>query len=716
MRRVEKLACLIMVMLLVLSYPILAAAQDGGGETEKPRDAAESVEEHPFEVHQEIVVTGDVAGPGLEELDSEELTSGRHTNVGEALTEIPGVNAVRRGASATEPVIRGLGYERVVTQLGHLPLFGACPARMDPPVTYIHAQTAGDVLVAIGLPSVTLGPAGTGGRVVINPDYERSPGEEAGFGGWAVAGGDSARRGYTGGAGFQGGHAAVDFSGAVDAIQYGDYESAEGTEVPATQEGWSGRLTFGLRPREGHRWWNAVNRVQEDQVDFPSLPMNLVDSTLWTYNTGYRVDRPTGGTLRRIEISAGYATIDHQMNNTGKPNRGMLEAESATDSTTFSGLVRTDLELTTNSILALGADYYDLARDGVRERYMVASGQTFYDRIWPDTSQDDLGGFAELNMRLASSWMLRAGARLDRVESDARAVDDPSLQGRTVRENYIRFYGVEAGEVAKTETLPSANLVLQWEPLEGLEAHAGVGLATRAAGMTERYFAFAPAPGGFLLGNPTLDAERKVEFDLGASWRKDRCMFFVSLFNHCIRDYILQTSIDSQDVNGDGTEDLIRGFVNTNARLHGAEAGAVHGRLEHWSFPWSVAWVQATDRESGRPLPEIPPLEGRAAARADYGKRFPWWAELGGRFVDRQTRVDVTFPENETPGFAVWHLRGGVQLTGWLQLHAGIENLFDKEYHEHLTREAAMPVGGLMAGDEIPAPGRGFYVSLRGTF
>ena len=514
----------------------------------------------------------------------------------------------------------------------------------------------------------------------------------------------------------RGGGAVFDYSGAVETIQYGDYESAEGTEVPAAQEGWSGKLTFGLRPREGHRWWNAVHRVQEDQVDFPSLPMNLVDSTLWTYNTGYRIEMPSGGALRRMEVAFGYASIDHLMNNTGKPNRPMMEAESDTDATTFSGLFRADLELTAASVLALGADYYDLSRDGLRKRRMVSSDQTFYDRIWPDTSQDDLGCFAELNVRLASRWTLRAGARLDRVESDARAVDDPSLQGRTVLENYIHFYGEEAGEVARTETLPSANLVLRWTPREGIELHAGAGLASRSAGMTERYFAFAPAPGGYQLGNPSLDAEKKIEFDLGASWQQPRYLVFVSLFNHCIRDYILQTAIDRQDVNGDGTEDLIRGFVNTDARFYGAEAGAVIRPFENWAFPLSLAWVRARDRESGRDLPEIPPLEARAALRADFGDRHPWWGELGGRFVDAQTRVDETFPEDETPGFAVWHLRGGVQLTGWLQLRAGIENLLDKEYHEHLTREAALPVGDLGAGDEIPAPGRGFYVGLKGTF
>ena len=693
------------ILILALACP-LATAQSGETDGEQPA----------LEVHQEIVITAEVAGPEDVVLGEEELASGRNTNVGEALEEVPGIWAVRRGASATEPVIRGLGYERVVTQLGHLPLFGACPARMDPPVTYFHAHLADQVLVSKGLPSVTLGPAGTGGRIVIDPDYERGPDEEPGFGGWAAAGGDSARGGYTAGAGFQGGTSSIDYSGAVEMIDYGDYESAEGVEVPATQEGWSGRLTFGLRPREGHRWWNALYRIQEDAVDYPSLPMNLVDSAVWTYSTGYRVEMPTGGSLRRIEASFGYAGVDHLMNNEGKPNRGMMEAESDTESTTLSGLLRADFELGEGNVLTAGADYHDLARDGIRERFLVGPGQTFYDRIWPDTSQNDLGGFAELSVSLADRWSLRAGARLDRVESDARAVDEPSLQGRTVRENYVRFYGEEAADVAAGETLPSANLVLRWQPREGFEAHAGAGYTTRAAGMTERYFAFAPAPGGYQLGNPTLDAEKKIELDLGASWKQELFVVFASVYNHCIRDYILQTAIDEQDINGDGTEDLIRGFVNTDARFFGAEAGAVVAPFEHWSFPLSLAWVRAEDRDSGQPLPEIPPLEGRAAARADYGERHPWWCELGGRFVDAQTRIDETFPENETPGFAVWHLRGGVEIADWLQLRAGIENLFDKEYHEHLTREAALPVGDLMAGDEIPAPGRGFYLSLRSTF
>ena len=78
------------------------------------------VEDRPVEVETKTV-------------DRESLESGRYDNVGEILAEMPGVSALKRSASGTEPVIRGLGWERVSTQIGSLPLYGACPARMDPP-------------------------------------------------------------------------------------------------------------------------------------------------------------------------------------------------------------------------------------------------------------------------------------------------------------------------------------------------------------------------------------------------------------------------------------------------------------------------------------------------------------------------------------------------------------------------------------------------------
>ena len=97
--------------------------------------------------------------------------------------------------------------------------------------------------------------------------------------------------------------------------------------------------------------------------------------------------------------------------------------------------------------------------------------------------------------------------------------------------------------------------------------------------------------------------------------------------------------------------------------------------------------------------------------------------ELQGRFVSGQDRVDpdfavpvpLAFRENETPGYAVFRLRAGMRLWDRLDLEAGVENLTDKLYHEHLSREVMMPSGDLAPGSELVQPGRWFYLRARIT-
>ena len=112
--------------------------------------AGEEKKSDEYEI-EDITVQATGTVPNKDAISKETLESGRFTNVGEVLTETPGVSAVRRGASATEPVIRGLGWERVTTQVDGLPLYGACPARMDPPMTYVRSYTPEEIRIVNGL-------------------------------------------------------------------------------------------------------------------------------------------------------------------------------------------------------------------------------------------------------------------------------------------------------------------------------------------------------------------------------------------------------------------------------------------------------------------------------------------------------------------------------------------------------------------------------------
>lgn len=666
-------------------------------------------------VFEEMIITTSPEMVQTEPINKEVLDWTRHLNIGDVIDDTPGVSAVRRGANATEPVIRGLGWERVPTQIGPIPIYGGCPARMDPPITYLQPDKVQSVLVVKGLPSVTLGPGGTGGRIVVSTDYERSPDAPAEVHPWASVKYDGGRDGLWGGVGAKGGNRWMDFYLALDALNYGDYDSANGTTVPADKEEAGGALSLGFRPMENHRWWHGLNFIRDEGFDAPSLPMDSDDTTTWIYNTGYRIDFP-GRTLEKIEVDGGFSIVDHQMSNRKRPDRSRLHAETGTDSDSYATRLKQDWRLSPDVLLTTGADYYHIARDAVRERFLVPQNRTLFDHIWPDVSQWNVGAFGEVNADLAPAWHLRVGGRLDYAESEANAVDDVSLGGVPIRQQFVNFFGPDAADVDGEELLGSGNVVLEWEVIEKLLLHAGTGVISRPANVTERFYAFSPAAGGFQLGNPTLNPEIRYEIDLGAEWRQPWGVFTASVFHYWVNDFILPTLIARLDVDNNRTIDNVRGFQNVDARLYGGELSAILKPIDHWSFPMSISYVRGKDISNDEDLPEIPPFEARLAVRADYGVRIPWWIEFGARLVAPQDKVSEAFPENDTAGFAVFQVFGGCEPVKGLRILLGIENLFDKEYSEHLTRENLFPTSDLAAGEEIPAPGRSFHVMARYEF
>jgi len=121
-----------------------------------------------------------VTAPGIPwgdgPVSTETLRDRGGDNLAEAIEHLPGVAAVRRAPSAAEPVIRGLGWERVQTILGAVPLYGACPGRMDPPATYLTPLTTMRVSIFRGGGFAAFGPGATGGVIHADPDYERPTG------------------------------------------------------------------------------------------------------------------------------------------------------------------------------------------------------------------------------------------------------------------------------------------------------------------------------------------------------------------------------------------------------------------------------------------------------------------------------------------------------------------------------------------------------------
>jgi len=443
--------------------------------------------------------------------------------------------------------------------------------------------------------------------------------------------------------------------------------------------------------------------------------MDNIDTDFWVYNAGWRSEYD-GRTVNRLEITGGFSVVDHFMDNSNKPNRKMMEA--STDAATRSWATHAHLDLDPGVSLALktGLDVTSLSRDATRTRHIIASGASFYDRIWPDAVQTSGGGFASLEIPLSPVTRLTLDGRLDAVDSKARAADAASIGGKTVREQYVRFYGPDAAETDRTETLGLAGLRLDGQFAPRRMLYLRTGMSSRAAGVTERYYAFGPAPGGFQVGDPTLAAENKWEGEAGVTLTGEKVALSVSGYYAQVDDYILPTVVAVMDVNGDGHDDIVKGFENIDATLAGAELGMEYRPTGSLYLPLTLSFVRGRNTTADRDLPEIPPLSGTAEIRYLVNQRSDTWLRFGAYFAADQDKIDPLFPENRTGGFTVWHLSLETEPLAGLKIRVLVDNLLDRLYHEHLTHEALLPTGGLAAGQEIPAPGRSLNLSARMEF
>jgi iron complex outermembrane receptor protein len=661
---------------------------------------------------EEIEVRDTPVSPDAEQIGEASLARAMDTNVALLLDALPGVSGVRRSHGALEPVVRGLGWERVPTRIDGVPLHGACPARMDPPACYVAPSDARQVVVTKGLASVTLGPAGTGGGVDVVLDAGAARPSKTGVDLHTRLAYDQARRGPV--AHISGNWSTRRFHlrGSAHRSELENYDTAEGREIPAAETATSGHISAAYDLASDHTLSGTAFVSRHDDVDYPALPMNSVFADTDVLRVAYRgfFDR---GPLVALELSAGTGQVDHLMDNARKPSFARVAASTSSDARTDSARATTTWRLGPTTTLEAGADGTWLVREAVRTRTMQRTGTSSRDLLWPDAVQDTIGAFAELDRRGADGWSLRAGARVDTVDSDARAADGPSLGGRTIREQYARFYGDAAADIDRRETLVSANVLAERRVRTGSSVYGGVGVTSRAASVTERFFAFAAAPGGYQVGDPSLEAEVKRELVVGARLAGRVARARVALHYSDFADYVLSTTLGFEDVDGDATADRIRGFRNVDATIWGAEASIVVDAAPNLRVPLSVEYVRAEDDASGTPLPEIPPLQGSAALRWIFGGSASGHLELGVRAAAKQDRIDPRFGEDATPAYEAWHLRGSLDVGGGFALDLGVENLFDETYHDHLTREAFLPVADLAAGDEIPEPGRHVRVALR---
>lgn len=643
--------------------------------------------------------TGAPAMPAAISIDPAASDLAPYADGGTLLRAAPGVSSGRMGGHGLEPVIRGQSQNQInIIDSGSI-TYGACPNRMDPPAATAGFSRADSVIVERGYQSVTHAAGGSGGAIVL----ERKPPEFMDGERWSV----STHAGAVGNGNVLGAGASASFDlgngfylkGFVEAQDADNYTDGSGATVRSgyTQKAWG--LTVGYA-QDGADLALDMERDRTTDVLFPGAGMDspMSETTIYRLRGGVDLD---AGVLARIEGSAYLPTVDHVMDNFTLRPVGMMAARTPSSSDTHGGKIEAQLAFgATNA--KIGLDLQSNNRDAMLYSgpaamlaQVLAENSAFARfNLWPDVTIEQASLFGESETRLGADTMLTLGVRYDRVRASAGTADVvPGGGGASPNALYTAQYGTTFDH-ARIENNLSGLARLEWQVSEGARVFLGASRAVRTADATER----AMAKNDWI-GNPDIAPEKHHQLDLGVELDRGDWLLTATTYVDEVNDYILR---DAFTVPG------VTIYRNVNARLAGVE---IEGSKTFgaWELSGDAAWTYGQNRSDDRPLAQIPPLAGKIAL--SYGQRA-WRAGARINWATKQTRIDPARDPAATPGYATLDVFGEYEVTPGTVLMAGVTNLTDRTYANHLSRANLFDPAMV----QVNEPGRSIYLRLEARF
>jgi outer membrane receptor protein involved in Fe transport len=316
----------------------------------------------------------------------------------------------------------------------------------------------------------------------------------------------------------------------------------------------------------------------------------------------------------------------------------------------------------------------------------------------PDSHQSNVGIFLEDTLPFSDRFVIKTGGRVDWTNSNVNSIS--MFDCTSLDPNMTRHMDFE-----RDFTMFLAYAQAQYKLTEELSIQGGFGRAQRPPTTTELYAVntfLAVLQNGLtsVNGNPDLASEKLYQIDLSLKADFKDFRAGVSGFYSFINDYITyrvlqagfkQTSIDLSQF---GQNSLTVQYINTAlATLAGFEVYA-ETDVTDWLTPYAtIGFVEGRDITRQMPLPGIAPLDSRVGLRAHERRETPrYGVDWSARMVAPQNRVASALGEVRTPGFTVFDIRSYWQIRKGILLTAGIENMFDRFYREHLDLRTGLGV------------------------
>jgi hemoglobin/transferrin/lactoferrin receptor protein len=652
-----------------------------------------------------------------------ELESKPFQTLSDALKEEPGLSIVHDGVWGTELSIRGMSRENVVALVDGNRI--ATSTDVAARFSLIDLNDVERIEVIKGASSSVYGSGATGGIVNI---VTKTPGEYEKL---SIAGNIST------------GFNSVNNMSAIAGSVYGggsswsskfsgSYRKAGNIQTPAGElknsqfEDYSFSGALNVLPFENQTLKVGYQLFKAKDVGIPGgsvFPTNAdvryPDEKREMFSAGYEIKNISKFLYK---LSANYSNqfiernvenIPHTVQNVAATSTTPAKRVSVLKITPRADHRNNNLQLHGNFLIAennnlvAGIDYWDRKYNGERQKYQTievlnsegtvvkTTNRIIGEKPLPDSKYKSLGIFAQDNAQLIKDVLsLSVGARVDKINVTGETTVNPIYE---ILDGVVT-YGDDIlwNKIDDDKTSYSANVGLKYSVNYNLDLTLSLGYSFRSPSLEER-FQYIDQGSYVRLGNPNLNSELGRSVDLGLRYYSENVKVISSFFFNYFSDLVVEKP---------GTFEGKSAYIKTNvgeARLYGFDLSADYNVYSDYVVYAAAAYVKGDDVTAGGNLPQISPLNG------NLGVRFDLFNQLNADFSSTlfAAQKNVGAGELTTPGYATFNITLGTKsfyLSSMnFKIYAGIENLLDKNYRNHLSTTR---------GSLTIEPGRNFFVKL----
>nr|WP_288281894.1 TonB-dependent receptor [uncultured Prevotella sp.] len=685
------------IILPLLCVSMAMAAQNHNNKHQHAEDSTDVFYRH-LQLNELMVtgVTGDtklkhVTAP-VSIVSPQVLRATASTNVIDAISHQPGVSQLTTGGSISKPIIRGLGYNRVVVMSDGVRQEGQQWG--DEHGVEVDGNSVNSVEILKGPASLMYGSDAMAGVVILHQQPTLAEGEMKA----------NVTSEYQTNNGLFAYHLqmAGNQKGFVWDASFSDkmahaYKNKYDGYVPGSQfRERAGRLMLGVNKGWGHSrltWaiYHLTPGIVEGERDAQTGELEHEDG--WTghqYSKSLPFQQVKHYKLvwdNSLNLSSGYlkAIIGYQQ------NRRQEFEESMDDYELYFKLhtLTYDLRYVTNEFdgwklsTGIGGMYQKSGNEG--EEYLI-----------PDYRLFDFGLYATATKQLGDRWTLNGGVRYDhRHLHGYELMEDDELRFT----DFSRHFNGLTGSIGAVLNV-SDNLNLKMNIARGFRTPNMSELASN--GVHEGSVRYE-------LGNQQLKSEYSLQADLGLDFTSRYVSAQLALFANRINNYIFTHRVAEEKEEGY----LTYAYTQGDARLLGFEAGVDFHPIHSVHFSNAFSYVDAQQMHAApgtKYLPFTPAPKWSSELKWELSHHsHPTIAHhhttdaahrslLNNLYVAagldcflKQSHIyGADDTETETPGYALLSLSAGTDL----QLHGKkvaefyftADNLLDKAYQNHLSR------------------------------